>query len=71
MSQCISKIRGPARPVTEQRKSTYIGTLLHGSLATLDAAEIERNLPQWTSVVLDSNRMKAAQEKIAFAGGAP
>jgi DNA-binding beta-propeller fold protein YncE len=50
--------------------TTYIATLLHGSLATLDASEIERQLPHWTSVVLESNRMKAAQEKIAFAGGA-
>jgi hypothetical protein len=52
------------------RPYTYIATLLHGSLATLDAAEMEKNLPQWTAVVLESNRMKAAQEKIAFAGGA-
>jgi DNA-binding beta-propeller fold protein YncE len=48
---------------------TYIGTLLYGSLATLDAGEIEKNLPQWTDVVVESNRMKAAEEKIAFAGG--
>jgi DNA-binding beta-propeller fold protein YncE len=49
---------------------TYIGTLLYGSLATLDEAEIEKNLPQWTETVIESNRMKAAEEKIAFAGGA-
>ncbi len=65
----------PSQPEAEplkQRKTprphAYIATLLHGSLATLDAAEIERNLPQWTEVVLESNRMKAAEEKIAFAG---
>ena len=29
-----------------------------------------RILPQWTSVAIESNRMKAAEEKIAFAGGA-
>jgi DNA-binding beta-propeller fold protein YncE len=52
-------------------ESTYIATLLYGSLATLDAAEIEKNLAQWTSVVLESNRMKAAAEKLPFAGGAP
>jgi DNA-binding beta-propeller fold protein YncE len=52
------------------RPTTYIGTLLYGSLATLEAADIEKNLPQWTSVVIESNRMKAASEKIAFAGGA-
>jgi DNA-binding beta-propeller fold protein YncE len=52
------------------RSSTYIGTLLYGSLTTLDESEIEQNLPQWTQVVLESNRMKAAQEKIVFAAGA-
>jgi YVTN family beta-propeller protein len=57
--------------VRKPRKTTYIATLLYGSLAALDAAEIEKNLPQWTSVVLESNRMKAAEEMIAFAGGAP
>jgi hypothetical protein len=50
------------------RPYTYIGTLLHGSLATIDASDINKNMPQWTSVVLESNRMKAAEEKIAFAG---
>ena len=57
----------------KQRKShratTYIATLLYGSLATLDAAEVEKNLPQWTQTTLESNRMKAAEEKIAFANG--
>jgi DNA-binding beta-propeller fold protein YncE len=49
--------------------STYIATLLYGSIATLDEAGIEKNLAEWTNVVMQSNRMKAAQEKIAFAGG--
>jgi DNA-binding beta-propeller fold protein YncE len=52
------------------RSTTYIATLLYGSLATLDAGEMEKNLPRWTSAVLESNRMKAAEEKISFAGGA-
>jgi len=52
------------------RSFTYIGTLLYGSVATLDAAGIDKKLPQWTEAVLDSNRMKGAEEKIAFAGGA-
>ena len=51
------------------RRTAFIGTLLYGSLAALDAAEIEKNLSQWTSVVIESNRMKAAEEKIAFADG--
>jgi hypothetical protein len=45
-------------------------TLLYGSLATLDEPDIAANLPQWTQVVLESNRMKAAAEKVTFAGGA-
>ena len=54
-----------------QRKgsSTYIGTLLYGSLASLDETEIDNNLPQWNALVLDSNRMIAAQTKIQFADG--
>ena len=52
-----------------QRSYTYIGTLMYGSLATLDETEIANNLPQWTSTVIESNRMKAAAEKITFAGG--
>jgi DNA-binding beta-propeller fold protein YncE len=63
----------PETETTRQRKfhrsTTYIATLLHGSIAALDAVEIEKNLPQWTSVVLESNRMKAAEEKISFSGG--
>jgi DNA-binding beta-propeller fold protein YncE len=51
-----------------RRATTYIATLLYGSLATLDAAEMEKDLPQLTAVVLESNRMKAAEEKVSFAG---
>jgi DNA-binding beta-propeller fold protein YncE len=49
---------------------TYIGTLLYGSLASIDPAEVEKNLKSWTDEVLESNRMKAAALKIPFAGGA-
>jgi YVTN family beta-propeller protein len=51
--------------------STYIATLLYGSLAVLDPAEIEKNLSRFTQTVLESNRMKAAREKISFAGSQP
>ncbi|HTB97216.1 MAG TPA: hypothetical protein VK716_09430 [Terracidiphilus sp.] len=56
----------------EQSKSTrtYIGTLLYGSLASIDPIEIEKNLKPWTDEVLQSNRMKAAALKLPFAGGA-
>ncbi len=49
------------------RSYTYIGTLLYGSLSTLDLGEVEKRLPEWTETVLESNRMKAAAEKIPFA----
>ena len=52
-----------------KQSSTYIATLLHGSLATLDMTVMERELPRWTAEVVESNRMKAAAEKIPFASG--
>jgi len=49
--------------------STYIGTLLYGSLGVVDVKAVEKELPRWTDEVVESNRMKAAEEKIQFAGG--
>ncbi|WP_035348419.1 bifunctional YncE family protein/alkaline phosphatase family protein [Edaphobacter aggregans] len=58
-------------PETQARygksKSTYIGTLLYGSVAVLDAAAMEKELKRWTAEVVEQNRMKAAEEKIQFA----
>jgi DNA-binding beta-propeller fold protein YncE len=51
------------------KKTNYIATLLYGSLATLDEAAIESDLKQSTEVVIDSNRMKAAQANVLFADG--
>jgi len=48
---------------------TYIATLLYGSLATLDESAVDAGLKASTETVLESNRMKAAKETIAFAGG--
>jgi DNA-binding beta-propeller fold protein YncE len=59
----------PAKGSQRAGSFTYIGTLLHGSLATLNMAAMEGELPRWTDEVLESNRMKAAQEKIPFANG--
>jgi DNA-binding beta-propeller fold protein YncE len=64
----------PQRQVPGQRggrqgSSTYIATLLYGSLAVLDVKAMEPELPKWTAEVLESNRMKAAEEKIQFADG--
>jgi DNA-binding beta-propeller fold protein YncE len=54
----------------EHSGHTYIATLLHGSLASIDEASMDKNLPAWTQNVLASNRMKVAEEKITFANGA-
>jgi DNA-binding beta-propeller fold protein YncE len=48
--------------------SSYIASLLYGSLAVLDMKSIEPELPKWTAEVLEVNRMKAAKEQIRFAG---
>ncbi len=45
--------------------------MLYGSLATLDESDIAGESPPMDAkTVLESNRMKAAAEKIIFAGGA-
>lgn len=50
------------------KKTGYIAALLYGSLAVLDTSDIQKNLRQWTDAVVESNRMKSAEETIAFAG---
>jgi DNA-binding beta-propeller fold protein YncE len=50
-----------------KRDFTYIATLLYGSLAAIDVDSVD--LKTATAEVLESNRMKAAEEKIVFAGG--
>jgi DNA-binding beta-propeller fold protein YncE len=58
----------PGQEAGRRSPSTYIATLLYGSLAVLDARQMESGLAHSTEVVLESNRMKAAAEKIPFAG---
>ncbi len=52
-----------------QSSSSYIGTLLYGSVAAMDTTAMEREMPRWTAQVMEDNRMKAAEERIRFAGG--
>jgi DNA-binding beta-propeller fold protein YncE len=52
-----------------RRPMTYIATLLYGSMVSLDMEALEKDLPQWTAETVDSNRMKAAQQKLHFADG--
>ncbi len=51
----------------EKRDFTYVATLLYGSLAAVDLSTVD--LKTATAEVMASNRMKAAAERIAFAGG--
>lgn len=56
-------------PNARQPDRTYIGTLLHGSFARLELAQLSSDLPQLTNQVIADNRMKSAQEQIAFTAG--
>ena len=53
----------------EHRPHTYIATMLHGSLATIDRSEAQGDLRELTKQVLESNLMYAAQKKIQFRAG--
>ena len=50
--------------------STYIATLLQGSLAAIDLSKIESRREQLTETVVATNMMKAAQASMTFRGGA-
>ncbi len=49
--------------------STYIATLLHGSLAAIDLTKIDSQREQLTNAVVVTNMMKAAQTTMTFSGG--
>ena len=66
------------QPLTDTQKNsahpphrdfTYIASLLHGSLATLDTTTIDSNLAAWTQTVVADNRIRAGRETIKFADG--
>ncbi|MGA8110982.1 MAG: YncE family protein, partial [Acidobacteriaceae bacterium] len=59
----------PAEEKELHRSHTYIATLLHGSLATIDLADTRGHLKELTEEVLRSNLMYAAQKRIEFQGG--
>lgn len=55
----------PGRPSSR----TYIPTLLYGSLASIDRKAADGQLAALSEEAMESNRMRAAQEKIAFRAG--
>ncbi|WP_252263395.1 beta-propeller fold lactonase family protein [Paracidobacterium acidisoli] len=64
----------PAHPVAGHsdrlhRPHTYIATLLHGSLASIDLSAAEGDLKELTRQTVASNMMNAAQKHIEFESG--
>jgi DNA-binding beta-propeller fold protein YncE len=62
------QVGGSASSPKTKRDFSYIATLLYGSLAAVDVGAV--NLKAATAEVMTSNRMKAAEERIEFAGSA-
>jgi DNA-binding beta-propeller fold protein YncE len=60
------EVAGAAASAKEKRDFTYIATLLYGSLAAVDVDAVD--LKAATAEVMLSNRMRAAAERIEFAG---
>jgi DNA-binding beta-propeller fold protein YncE len=60
---------GAAREASPGPPMTYIPTLLYGSLATVERSVVDGSLPQLSKQVEESNRMRAAQQQIAFHAG--
>jgi DNA-binding beta-propeller fold protein YncE len=60
------RVTATAIPKTKQ-EFTYIATLLYGSLAAVDVGAVD--LKAATAEVMQANRMRAAAERIQFAGG--
>ncbi|HTV81190.1 MAG TPA: hypothetical protein VME18_00960 [Acidobacteriaceae bacterium] len=48
---------------------TYIASMLHGSLASIDLAQARAQLPKLTAEVMQSNLMSAAQQTVHFRDG--
>jgi DNA-binding beta-propeller fold protein YncE len=60
-------LRSAEAAKNKEENFSYIATLLYGSLAAIDLDSVD--LKNATEEVLAANRMKAAQEKLAFAEG--
>jgi hypothetical protein len=67
--QTICRSRESPGVEATSRSSTYIATLLHGSLAAIDLTKIESQREQLTRTVIETNMMKAAQAKMLSTAG--
>jgi len=53
-----------------KERSSYIASLLHGSLARIRLSDIDPHLSEWTEQVMASNLMRGNADQIAFADAA-
>ena len=61
--------KGLAGKVEGRERTSYIASLLHGSLARIPMSDIDSYLLQWTEQVTASNLMRGNADLLAFAGG--
>ncbi len=62
-------VHTPSADKRGRRAHTYIATLLYGSLASIDLADAQANLPALSNAVVLSNRMLAKEQHLQFASG--
>lgn len=61
--------KGLTGKVDGKDRTSYIATLIHGSLARLPIADINSHLANWTEEVMASNLMRGNSDQIAFSTG--
>jgi DNA-binding beta-propeller fold protein YncE len=61
--------KGLAGKVNGKERTSYIASLLHGSIARVKLNDVDARLPDWTQEVEASNLMRGNADQIAFAGG--
>jgi len=61
--------KGLTGKVDGKDRTSYIATLLHGSLARIHLSEIDSQLSDWSEQVMASNLMRGNADQIAFASG--
>ena len=59
-------VQKPAEGMPRPRDFAYIASLLHGSIAAVDAGAAEKNMRELTAETLNDERLKAAKETIRW-----
>ncbi|HEU5231504.1 MAG TPA: bifunctional YncE family protein/alkaline phosphatase family protein [Terriglobales bacterium] len=61
--------KGLTGKVNGKERTSYIASLLHGSIARVKLNDVDARLPDWTQEVEASNLMRGNADQIAFTGG--